>query len=553
MKKILLISGIVVAVVLVVLALLPLLINANSFKPRVQDELTKALGRPVTIGDLSASLYSGGISASGITIADDPAFGQAPFIQAKSLKIGVDMGTLIFSRKLKIHSLTLHAPEVRLLQNEAGRWNYASLGGQKDTNTGKPGAPPADAKAKSSAGDEISVDKVAIEDGQITVGRVGEPMRNYTDVKLTASDLSYTTAFPFHLTAKTPGNGSLELDGKAGPINQQDASATPLQAKVKINDLNIGQTGFTDPQSGIAGTADFTGNVDSNGKVVETQGEATVKNAKFAPAAQPSGVPIGVKYQATYNIPSQMAEIKSGTVNIGKAAAQITGTMDNKPASPVMNMKVAGDGMVVDAIQDALPAFGVVLPPSAKLQSGTAKVHMQLTGPLNNATTVGDAGLNNAVLANFDLGSKLKGIGSLAGISSSKNTEIQQFSTNLKNTKAGSEFTNLILVVPGIGTITGQGTVSASNELDFHLVVKLANGTSPVGMLTQVAGAAGSNGIPVNVKGTTQNPTFMPDVGGLVKNMNPLGGNNPLGNLKKNPAGNAGNLVQGLFGKKKNK
>ena len=535
MKKPLVIVGIVVVVVLVILAIIPLLINANSFKPRVQDELTKALGRPVTIGDLSASIYSGGISARNITIADDPAFQQQPFIQAQTLKIGVDVPALIFSRKVKVQSLTLQSPEVHLLQNQAGKWNFASLGGQKDTKSSHPGT-------QTSSGDEVSVDKLKIEGGRISIGRLGETQRTYTDVGLSASDLSYTTAFPFEVTAKTPGNGSLDIKGKAGPINAADASATPLQADVTVKNLDLASTGLTDPKEGIAGTADFTGKVSSDGKQIQSGGDLTIKNGKFAPAAQPSSVPIKVHYVANYNIANQTADITTGTINIGKAAAQVTGTLDNKPANPVLNAKVSGDGMAVQELQDALPAFGVVLPPSAKLQSGTANANFQISGPVNNPVTVGNAALANAVLANFDLGSKLKGIGSLAGISSNKDTVIQQFSSNLRNSHQGTQVTNLMVVVPAIGTITGQGTIGANNELDFHLVVKLTNMKSAVGVLSQVASVGGGNGIPVTVKGTTQNPQFLPDVGGLVKNVNPLGG-----------AQNGLSGLTGLFGKKKPK
>jgi AsmA protein len=537
MKKILVTVGIVVVVILVVLAIIPLLINANSFKPRVQDELTKALGRSVTVGDLSASIYSGGITAKDITIADDPAFAQQPFIQAQSLKIGVDMSALIFSRKVKVRSLDLHSPAVHLLQNQAGRWNFASLGGQKDTKSSHPGT-------QTSAGDEVSVDKVLIEGGSITVGRIGEAQRNYTDVGLTSSDLSYTTAFPFHVTAKTPGNGSLDINGKAGPIHQQDASATPLEAAVTVKNLDLASTGFMDPKSGVAGTADLTGKVQSNGSQIQSSGDVTIKNGKFAPAAQPSGVPMTVHWAADYNIGTQKAEITTGTINIGKASAQLTGTIDTHPASPVLNMKLAGNGMAVQELQDALPAFGVVLPPSAKLQNGTANANFQVTGPVSDPTSVGNAALNNAKLANFDLGSKLKGIGSLAGISSSQDTEIQQFSANVHNSlTGGTQVTNLTIVVPSIGTITGQGTIAANNALDFHLVVKLTNMKSAVGVLSQVASVGGSNGIPVNVKGTTQNPQFLPDIGGLAKGMNPLGAQSPTKNV--------GGIVGGLFGKKK--
>ena len=70
------------------------------------------------------------------------------------------------------------------------------------------------------------------------------------------------------------------------------------------------------------------------------------------------------------------------------------------------------------------------------------------------------------------------------------------------------------------------------------------------GSVSQVSGlggltkGAGANGIPVTVKGTTQNPQFLPDMGGLVKNVN------PLGNATKP---DVGGIVGGLFGKKKPK
>jgi AsmA protein len=545
MKKPLVIGGIIVAVIVVILAILPLLINANSFKPRVQDELTKALGRPVAIGDLDASIYSGGITAKNITIAEDQAFGQQPFIQAQALKIGVEIIPLILSKKVKIQSLTLQSPEVHLLQDQAGKWNFASLGGQKDTKSSHPGT-------ETSSGDEVSVNKLDIEGGKITIGKVGEPLRTYSDVGLKASDLSYTNAFPFEVTAKTPGNGSLDIKGSAGPINQQDSSATPLQADITVKNLDLATTGFTDPKSGIAGSADFTGKVKSDGTEIDSGGDITIKNGKFAPAAQPSGVPITVKYAANYKIAQQMADITSGTINIGKDAAQLTGTINMKPAKPVLNAKLNGNGLAVQELEAALPAFGVVLPPSAKLQNGTANAHFAITGPADNPVTVGDAALNNATLQNFDLGSKLKGIGSLAGISSSKDTVIQQLSSNLHNSQQGTQVTNLVLIVPSIGTITGQGTIGANGELDLHLVLKLTSGIAGAagGVISQVGGlggltkGAGANGIPVTVKGTTQNPQFLPDMGGLVKNVN------PLGNTTKP---DVGGIVGGLFGKKKPK
>ena len=58
MKRILKIGAIAVAILFVILIALPLLINANSFRPKIESELTSALGRQVTVGNLSLSILS---------------------------------------------------------------------------------------------------------------------------------------------------------------------------------------------------------------------------------------------------------------------------------------------------------------------------------------------------------------------------------------------------------------------------------------------------------------------------------------------------------------
>src|SRR6266436_7215597 len=69
-----------------------------SFRPKLESELSGALGRQVKVGNLSLSLLSGSVTADNISIADDPAFAKTPFVQAKSLKVGVKLIPLIFSK-----------------------------------------------------------------------------------------------------------------------------------------------------------------------------------------------------------------------------------------------------------------------------------------------------------------------------------------------------------------------------------------------------------------------------------------------------------------------
>ena len=60
MKRFLKIVAIVIAVLVVIAIAIPFFIDANAFRPKLEAELTDALGREVKVGNLSLSLLSGG-------------------------------------------------------------------------------------------------------------------------------------------------------------------------------------------------------------------------------------------------------------------------------------------------------------------------------------------------------------------------------------------------------------------------------------------------------------------------------------------------------------
>src|SRR5258707_3764531 len=130
--KALKIIGIVVVILLLIVIALPFLINVNSFRPRLESALTEALGREVKVGNLSLSIFSGSVSAEDLSIADDPAFSKDPFIRAKSLNVGVEVMPLILSKALHVTDITLDKPEIALLRDASGKWNFSSLGGKSE-------------------------------------------------------------------------------------------------------------------------------------------------------------------------------------------------------------------------------------------------------------------------------------------------------------------------------------------------------------------------------------------------------------------------------------
>jgi AsmA protein len=69
MKKVLKWFAIIIAILIVLVLVLPFVINVNDFRPRIESELTNALGRKVAVGNLSLSVWSGSLAADNITIS----------------------------------------------------------------------------------------------------------------------------------------------------------------------------------------------------------------------------------------------------------------------------------------------------------------------------------------------------------------------------------------------------------------------------------------------------------------------------------------------------
>ncbi len=548
MKRALKIIGIVVAVILLVVIALPFLVNVNSFRPKLESELSSALGRQVKVGNLSLSILSGSVSAEDLSISDDPAFSKDPFIRAKALKVGVEVMPLIFSKILHITDVTLDRPEISLLRDAAGKWNFSSLGNKSEAAT-KPAAP----ESPSSTAN-LSVSKVDVKDGRLSVNRANSSIKPhvYDNVNISVRDFSLTSQFPFTMTANLPAGGSLKLDGKAGPINSSDVSASPLEAQVHVKGLDLAASGFVDPSTGIAGLADFDGTLSSDGKLARTSGTLKADKLKLASKGSPAGRPVEIKYATDYDLQKQSGTLTQGDVSLGKALAKLTGTYQSQGESTLLNMKLNADGMPVDDLQAMLPALGIILPSGSSLQGGTLSANLGIAGPADKLVITGPIRLAQTKLARFNLASKMSAISALSGTQTGSDTSIQNLSTDARVAPEGVRTQNINLTIPALGTVTGDGTISPGGALNYKMNASLSGGA--VTGLTQLAGIGGKGGsIPFFIQGTTSDPKFMPDVEGMVGSQLKGGLGGLLGGQKgKNPSGNSAvDALGGLFGKKK--
>jgi AsmA protein len=568
MKRLLVICGIVIVVLLLVIIAVPLFINVDSFRPDLEKKISAALNRQVHIGKLDASLLSGGATASDITIADDPAFNKDPFLKAASVKVGVQLMPLIFSKQLKVTSLTIQKPDITLLKNAAGKWNYSTLGSsprngssEPSKTTPQPSKPNPTPEPSGKSSPDVSVDKFEIADGTVRVGHSSGHSAGkesiYQNVNLVAHNLSATSAMPFTLSAGLPAGGTLNLEGQAGPLNPTDSAKSPLDAKITLKHADLAATGFVDPSSGVGGILDFDGQLKSDGHKLHSEGKAKAADLRVIKGGQPAKEPVALDYKSDYALDSDTGTINAN-LHTGNSLTNASGTVNAKGEDTLANLKIVGKNMAVNDVEGLLPAFGVVLPAGASLQGGNINMDLNATGPLDRLVIDGPLKIEGTHLSGYNLGSKLGAIAAFTGNKSGTDTLIQTFSSALRVAPEGIKADNIVLDVPSLGIVTGNGVISGENSLDFKMLIKLSGSANNLlGSLTGASASAQSKGLPFLITGKTSNPVFRPALGGAVAGelqnslLQAVQGKGNKANGQQNQKPNLQDALGGLLGKKK--
>jgi AsmA protein len=542
------VGGIIIAI-LIILFIVPLFINGDTFRPTAEAQISNALGRKVTLGHLNFSLWSGSLVADNVSIADDPAYSTNPFFQAKSLHIGVSVPALMFHHQVRIDKLRANSPQIQLIQKTDGQWNFSSLGQNGKSANGQKGGTP-----------DVSIGELLIRNGKVLVS--SPPVTSkpfvYSNVDLTVHHVSYTTPMEFQMTADLPGDGSLKLDGTAGPVAQPNAVNTPLNASLEVKHFDPVATGAVTPAEGVSMIADIHGKVVSDGKTLKATGQIAAKDLKLSPHGSPAPHPVNVDFAIMSDLGARTGRVSDIAIHTASVAAHLTGTYQMTDQAVALNLRLSAPRLPVDGVEELLPAVGVKLPSGSSLKGGTITANLAITGPASAVRIMGPVDVENTRLAGFDLGSKINGLASLGkgGLGGSGGgTAIRTLRTDVDSTSQSTDLENIFADVPAIGTATGHGTVAASGAINFKMLAKL-NTSGSVGKamdsaMVKLGGVAGkvlhtaaSDGIPLTIAGTTSDPVIRADVGAMLK---PKG--SEFAGQNADPKKKAGSLLKGLLGR----
>jgi AsmA protein len=523
-KSVLAVAGLIV----VAIASIPVFVNANTFRPAIEKQLTTTLGRTVKLGDLSLPVFSGVLVAKDLSVSDDPSFSAAPFLTAKELRIGVSLRPLIFRHQVNLRSFQIESPQINLIHGANGAWNFSSIGHAASAGASASAANTASGNTRAIAHPlpDLSIGRIAIEDGRAVVTTLptrGEPSL-YEHVNLTARDFSFAAKFPFELSASLPAGGTISVTGRIGPTNRDDAATSPADAQISVKGLDPIAAGFLSPDAGLSLLADVDLHAASDGQTLTTSGTAHIQNLKLRKGGAAAPKPLDLGYSGTHRLKENSGLIQDATVKVGDAAIRATGTyepVEHGAEDSLLNLKLAGQSLPIDELQPLMTAAGVRLPNGSVLRGGTLSMNLAVTGQAKALVITGPIALDKTRLVGFDIGSKIHGIAALSGVKTGDTTEFEKLRVSVRITNAGVVANKIEAVIPAMGELTGSGTVSPADQLDFNLVVKVASATGigkvGVGLLTKLNSLGGASGVPLRVTGTPDEPYITADVGGLVQ------------------------------------
>jgi AsmA protein len=487
--------------------------------------------------------FSGSLVATDLIVADDPNFSAAPFLTAKEVRIGVSLRHLIFSREVHLRSFQIESPEITILRAANGTWNFSSIG-RVPTSVSASGSPTFGASANTTPGTsskisvtelpDLSVGRIVVHDGRVEIASLpagGQPSL-YEHVNISVRDFSFASQFPFELSANLPAGGTITATGHLGPIDRDDAATSPGDAQISVTHLDPVAAGFLHPDAGVSLVADLDMHAASDGQVLTASGTIHTQNLKLRKGGGAAAKPLDLTYRGTHRLKENTGVIEDATAKIGNAAIHVSGTYQPvipaakgapvKPnvEDPLLNLKLTGQNLPVDELEPLMTAAAIRLPNGSVLRGGTLSMNLAITGQARALAINGPIALDNTRLVGFDIGSKIHGIAALSGVKTGNTTEFEKLRVDVHITDAGVVADKIDAVIPAMGDVTGGGTVSPADQLDFNLLVKGASASGiakvGVGMLTILNGPGGSSGVPLRVTGTTDEPYITADVGGIV-------------------------------------
>src|SRR5437588_997424 len=420
------IALLVIIVLLVATALIiPHVIDINSYHAQIQSQLEKKLGRQVSLGPMSLSLFPPSFQVSNAVIGEDKNFNTArAFATADRLAVSIKLLPLL-RKEVDVNSLELVHPRIELVRNAQGAWNFATIGQQgkpapAERTAANQAAPaqasntqpaPQENKAQQPA-KEFELANLRISDGQVAITDFQKHQSRavYDHIDLDVNDFAPDKAFTIKAAAHLPGQGkqAVFLEGQGGPIQQADLLNTNFDGSLRMDQVSISAVEkFLNSQAlnGIEALVSGNANVKNSAGKLASSGTIKLDNPRIRTVNV--GYPITLDYDVADELTSDVIQIHRGDIKLGSPPVPIDGTLNTRPAPSQIDLKLtAANASIAEAARLA-SAVGVAFNQGREV-NGRVNANIQARGAADKPSMNGQLAVRDLVMSGRDLPQPVK-------------------------------------------------------------------------------------------------------------------------------------------------
>ncbi|MCC6208501.1 MAG: AsmA family protein [Gammaproteobacteria bacterium] len=249
-KRIAIVFGILIALLITALALIPLLFNPNDYKDKIADLARESTGRELRIiDDMRLSLFPWiGVELGRVELANAAGFDAQPFARFTAAKVKVKLLPL-FQRRVEIDTVTLHGFELSLETAADGRTNWDDLATRGSAQQGSDKQPPPPSNGGEAAlalPAALSIGGLDMRDGALHWrDNANGTQLDITGLRLTSdrieTDKPVDLELAFDLHGARPAvNGRFELAVRLdADLTQQRVRAQNLRLDARLNGADL--------------------------------------------------------------------------------------------------------------------------------------------------------------------------------------------------------------------------------------------------------------------------------------------------------------------------
>jgi uncharacterized protein involved in outer membrane biogenesis len=346
--------GVVVVLFVVALIAVPRIVDTPRIQALIATTVSQSLGRPVKFSAVSISILPlPSVVLKDLEVAEDPAFGQGPFLRLNEAVVRLRLWPLL-SLRVELGDFILKHPMISLVQAPDGRWNFTTLGVHTEPRpTGRARSGGGGGGAVGAAG--VLGGRVKIEDGVVTYeSRARGAAEHY---RVEGLDLAVSGGAQGSLAFKgdakiKPGDVTVKItDGSLAMNGARTLADASVRAKISVEGkeireliaLAMGPEPAIDGGvkgalmvGGTVGHAKATGDVELTNLVV-------TQTRPSCPEPKTRALALGtVKVNAVWEAPRFMGRPVTGSLAGGSFSTNATVTLDQKIQVDLGELTVKG-------------------------------------------------------------------------------------------------------------------------------------------------------------------------------------------------------------------